>query len=91
MLHDKYTYLEYLNLTVCYFIVIGFWYPNETNIWKCRTCKKNINIGRAYRIIKSLNVALKKCFYVVFVINSLGTNVVSIHIWVLFINYLHKY
>lgn len=52
--------------------------------------KKSTNIGRAYRIIKNLNVALKKCFNVVSVINGLGTNVVSIHIWVLFIKYLHK-
>jgi len=53
--------------------------------------KKNINIGRAYRIIKSLNVALKKCFNVVFVTNVLGTNVVSILIWGLFMQYLHEY
>eukprot|EP00102_Acyrthosiphon_pisum_P025192 XP_016662402.1 PREDICTED: uncharacterized protein LOC100571278 isoform X1 [Acyrthosiphon pisum] len=53
--------------------------------------KKNINIGRAYRTIKSLNVVLKKCFNVVFVINVLGINVVSILIWGLFMQYLHEY
>jgi len=53
--------------------------------------KKNINIGKAYRTIKSLNVELKKCFNVVFVINGLGTNVASILIWGLFIQYLLEY
>ncbi|XP_050061478.1 gastrula zinc finger protein XlCGF67.1-like [Aphis gossypii] len=36
--------------------------------------KKSTNIGRAYKIIKNLNVALKKCFNVVSVINDLGVS-----------------